>query len=218
MDDFEKQIEQVFVTESIPDLDESTIAQLKNRVKLNKTKHTTNSNTLFWKRFAICCCAVILLLPCILLPILLNGNEKFYAENNAVQVNLTSEFLSSYINKNYNQFSFILETCDAENITGLYDENRKNLLAMKMVLNKNDMPYTNIKMSMIVDRYFQTEDHNIYVKNATKVEDENYILYKKEIKSMYKTNYYFLIEYKSISIYLIMNKNDVNFIEKFLSN
>lgn len=207
-----KQINEYF-NETTPEPDKKTLQMLILKMRENKNK----SQKFQWKKFAVAICAVLLITPCILLPILLKDKkENFYTSNNTVKTKLSYQYTINYFNTNLPKYLFLFEECNLNYSYGFFAEETNNLLSVSLEFDKKDIPFTNLKIEFVVNKNYSIENKSVYIENATITQNNNYTLYEKEVVNFNNSLYYKCFVYENFEIYLIMDFNDIEIFEKFL--
>lgn len=162
-------------------------------------------------------CCLLILIPCIVLPIVLRDDEeKYYSENEVLQEEISKDFLTQYFAENYSQYSFVLNECDISYMYGYYGNQSKELLAVSLELYRKDVPFTKIEFDLILTNRYQFKSHSLYTKDSTITDKNDYRLYYKEPEAMFGKELYGMLEYNKYKLYIHMNLNDTEFFEKFL--
>lgn len=187
--------------------------QTKQQAEQPKSK---KKNLAKWKQIVIATCCLVLLVPCIVLPFVIKPEEKYYTDDDLSQVEITIEQAQSFISTNYSKYSFIFDDCEIISSCAFYENNSDKLIALSLILNKKDVPYTNIQFDLINTKNYTFARHSSFIENADITEKENYTLYQIEQKKGYKTNILSLLEYKNYRLYLEFKNKDNVFLEKFL--
>ncbi len=201
--------------ENVPELEADVLERLKAKVREKKVQKRVQIS--FWKNLAVAACCLLILIPCIVLPIVLRDDEeKYYSENEVVQEEISKDFLTQYFAENYSQYSFVLNECDVLFSYGYYDNENKQLLAVSLVLDKQDIPFTKIEFDLILSRKYKFKGHDSYIKDANISKGQDYILYQKVTESFYDEEFHGMLDYYKYKLYIHMNLNDTEFFEKFL--
>lgn len=220
MNDIEDKIKQYFKdSNDIPNLSETQIQNIHNKISTNKKKNSTKPILM---KLLISICCILIITPCFIIPILqFNKQNKtpspppaYYTDNTANQVVLDYEFTTNYIASNYPQYNFIFTDCQTSITLGYYDNNI--LLALDITLIKNDPPFSDLKFVLVTQDNFNYSDHNNFINTSNIETFENYILYKTENTSFYDTTIYGLFDYENYNLYITVNRSDNEFFEKFL--
>ena len=200
--------------ENVPELEADVLESLKAKVREKRAVKRVHVS--FWKNLAVAACCLLIMIPCIVLPIVLREDESYYSEDDVVQEEISKEYLTQYFSENYSQYSFFLDECDVLFSYGYYDNTNKQLLAVSLVLDKQDIPFTKIEFDLILTNKYKFKGHDSYVKDAVISKQQNYTLYQKLTESFYDEEFHGLLEYPKYKLYIHMNLNDSEFFEKFL--
>lgn len=169
-----------------------------------------------WKQVLIATCCLVLIVPCVLLPFLLKPEEKYYTDDDLNQVEITLQQAQTFIANNYSKYSFIFDDCEISFLYGYYENGTDNLIALSLILNKKDIPYTTIQFDLINTKNYTFARHNLFIENATVTEMQNYTLYKIVENKMYNKKILAYLEYNNYKLYLEFKSIDNGFLEKFL--
>lgn len=216
----EEEIYQYFAEEDIPQFDEATKQKFRELVKKNKP----NPKLLFWKRFSVLASCAICLMLFIILPFTLNRNStptdgippKYYMDDEVVKRTLTEQEVAQFIDDGFSKYQFLLTDCDFNSALGLYAPDTDNLLALSLDVTEKDIPFTFIKVNIVISDQLQFNAHNSYVDEAEKIESDNCIIYKKiEISGLKK---YLMghLQYQDYKLYFILNKVNNELFNKFI--
>ena len=215
MNNLEEELEQAFELE-IPEPDLSKLNQFDSLLERNKNKR---KKVVVFRRVAVACTLILLCLACFI-PLLKRDTEivRYYGDENTTQISITQEFAYNYISENLPNYTFIFEDCTFQSLHGIYDkETETRLLAIDMVVQSNNIPYTTLDINIVLNKNYTYSKHSYYV-DTTNVETiGNKKIYNKEvIDDNYKL--YTLIERNSYNTYLVLNVNDTAILEKFKEN
>jgi len=200
--------------ENVPELEADVLESLKAKVREKRAVKRVHVS--FWKNLAVAACCLLIMIPCIVLPIVLREDESYYSEDDVVQEEISKEYLTQYFSENYSQYSFVLDECDVLFSYGYYDNTNKQLLAVSLVLDKQDIPFTKIEFDLVLTNKYKFKSHDLYIKDTEKTLKEGYTLYYKEPEVMFGYELCGILEFSNYKLYIHMNTNDKEFFEKFL--
>ena len=169
-----------------------------------------------WKQVLIATCCLVLIVPCVLLPFLLKPEEKYYTDDDLNQVEITLQQAQTFIANNYSKYYFIFDDCEIISSCGYYENGTDNLIALSLILNKKDIPYTVINFDLINTKNYTFAKHSLFTEKATMTEETGYNLYKTVENKLYNKKILAFLEYSNYILYLEFKSIDNVFLEKFL--
>lgn len=173
----------------IPELSLEKQEELKNLVKQNKPKRKRFA---LWQRITAVASAVCLI-ALIIIPtvIMLNKNDDpqnppvnpptYYGDAEAIKIQHTLSETQSLVNTKFSKYNFIFNDLTYITSTGFYHPENNSLLAIKIICNESQIPYTQVEVHIIASKLFVFAEQTIYTNNAEFTTTNNY--------KMYKTNY-----------------------------
>ena len=215
MNNLEEELEQAFELE-IPEPDLSKLNQFDSLLERNKNKR---KKVVVFRRVAVACTLILLCLACFI-PLLKRDTEivRYYGDENTTQISITQEFAYNYISENLPNYTFIFEDCTFQSLHGIYDkETETKLLAIEMVAQKNNIPYTTLDINIVLNKNYTYSEHENYV-NTTDIEllDNMKVYNRENLEGNYKL--FVLIERINYNTYIELNINDTAILEKFKEN
>ncbi len=212
--ELENEINSYFDNKSIPQLDNAEKDRLKNKINENKNAKPCRYHL---KLTSILACLLILIItPCIVLPLTLRQNKKSYGDNQLSQTLLEREYVQDIISTKYPKYNFIFDDCKLQSMYGYFSPDKENkLLAMTFRLEKYDIPYTKCNAILVMEKNFIYSQHKNYILNAEITQTEDYKLYINKEISLISNRFLSLFEYKNYKLYLNFEINDQEFFEKF---
>ena len=212
MNKLDEDLKSYFKENPIPQLDEQSLAELRQQVannKRNKAKVRQKWITL------MATCLVVLLVPAILLPILLRP-VKYYKDTDVTQTEVTATFAQEYVNTNYSQYNFVFEECELTYSYGIYSADKNELLSLNLEFFKLEVPFSTLKLDIIVNKNLELNKYELIKTDSTKTQTQEYVLYKKESEKYNLITYSGLVEFKTYSIFIEINESDLDYFNKFL--
>lgn len=205
----------------IPEPDMESLERIKMKMQEDSKPKKSIKLNLFWRVFVSVACVIIILIPCILIPILYKGDEnnpngpadRYYTESETQKVSLEDDFVKNYINQNFSQYNFIFEDCESITAYGFYAESNK-LMAINLVMFIKEI-YIDVEVNLIVDNHYTYSQDSTYRENTNITQFDGYKLYYKEIEGFYETKVYGLFEYDKYKTYVYLADIDENFFNKF---
>lgn len=212
-DDVKKYLDQL-PAEKFTDQELATIIEKSEINKQSQRK----PKLVLWQKFAVVCCCLLAIVPCVLLPILLKPQrqEPYYGDDEVTQTDLERSFVEEYFQQNFPQYSFIFEECDINNMSGIYETKSNKLVAINLTVRKKAIPKTPLEINLILDRRYKYGQHDRYIDEAEISNKEDYVLYRRDVGTFNKTEIWALIEHQNYKLYLLFDLKDENFFEKFL--
>lgn len=209
----EKEIKEYYDNQNIPEIKKDNFVKLK--VEMDKS-FEKNRKFNRWKFATISLCSILILLISISIPFIIKyvNNDKYYSENGIIQNKIELNETRIYINENINQLNFIFDECQILYSYGYFDKDNK-LLALSINIEKNDIPFTNTTIDIVINKKYQFKMHETYTTNATITNHLDCTIYEKLVTNNNEEYKYVLIDKKEYSIYLKLNIDDIEFIEKF---
>ncbi len=198
-----------YFTDDFSELEPNRINKLKNRVIENKSNKKS-----FWLKFAYgataLCCIVAL---CVILPFALRP-EELYTYSDLIRHDLTLDYCQEYINENYPKYAFIFDDCNIISHYGQYAED--DLYILELEGTNNNIPYTYLEFTLIVNQDIDYPERNYYVVGAEITQSTDYTLYKKVANNFESQEMYALLDYENYDLYLRFSINDEELLNKFL--
>lgn len=221
-DKLAEEIKMSFENSSIPALDPANITKLQNYMDTkttkigDKRKSKGKARPIFIRLSVALFSFVLVLVPC-LLVFLLNANEtQFYGENEITQQAIGREDAIATLVAIDPRLSFVFDECACSFVYGYYQNETKKLVALNMNLDKYDVPFTNVKMDVILDKRYQYKFHETFLVNAEITENARYTLYQKSVVVDNYTQLWAAFLYDEYKLYLKLDCEDFDFFNKFL--
>lgn len=199
---------QDYFVDDFSELEADRIYKLKNKVRENKI----NKKNLFLKLSCIAtslCCLIL----CIVLPITLK-KEPLYTYTDLTRNEIPIDESENLIVESYPKYSFIFKDCDIFVSYGLYANNDLCILSLEGT--KKNVPYTYIEFTLVINQKVDYPEYEDYTKDADITQNEHYIFYKKTISNLTSQDLFALFDYENYDLYLKFNRNDEEFLNKFL--
>lgn len=216
-EDFEKNVQPKFDADFYDRL-HAKVEETVEKRKAEKNVVSKKANVNLWKRFAIACCCLLVILPCVLVPTLWPSkpDQSFYGDDEVTQTELEQTYAEEYFAQHFPQYSFIFEDCTIDHLYGYYENKSNSLLAFSLILQKNDIPFTNVEFNLILSKRYKFGKHDEYIDGAEISKRKEYTLYKKYVSNMDENEIWSLLDYTKFKLYLSLEIADEEFFEKFL--
>ncbi len=149
MKDIEKELEEYFKNEPIPQLSIEEKDKIKSKIKSNsntceKSQSKNGHRPRILPIFITC---LIILIPCIVLPITLTRQKQIYfKDTTAEKLELTIDNVKNIIDEKLPQHTFLYNDYDINFAEGYFIPQSNNLLAMTLDIKSRDLPYTQINI------------------------------------------------------------------------
>ena len=214
-DEIDEKLEDYYKNKPIPQLDEQTKEKLRDKIRQNQANARPRKN-MFKKLSILATCLILILIPCIVLPIALKP-EKYYKDNNVTQTELTTEYVTSYINENFEQYNFIFSECEVTYTYGIYSTDTNELLSINIELFKLAPPFSTIKIDLVVNKNLELSKYESYFADSEVITNDNYTMYKKTIETLLDTKIWACLEFNNYELYLEIDRLDEDFFNMFVS-
>ena len=198
-----------YFSEDFSEMDPKVFNNLKNEVKTNKPKKKQ-----FWFKLtcgatALCC----LIALCIVLPLTIKP-EPLYTYTDLTHHELSLDFCQEYINDNFSKYAFIFDECNFSVSYGQYAKDELYILGLRGT--KNNIPFTYLEFTLIINQGINYPEKEDYIVGAEIIENAEYLLYKKVMDGFQNQIIYALFDYDGYDLYLKLNINDEDLLNKFL--
>lgn len=216
MSDLEKDLKE-FYTKTDYDIQPDMNELARLQAKFEENKKLNVKQNIFWKRFLIsACCILIVLIPAIILPIILNnqGSElpTYYAKDTIKDDDYSLQDLNSYTNTNYNQLNFLFD--DEYTIKDIVSYTISDGTQMMFTFSIKEAGHsTNI--SFVTYKNFVFDEHNKYTDYATITNTTKHTKYYKENIFSFEKEFLVLYDYGGYRIYVKSNELNNDLIKKF---
>lgn len=199
-----------YFSNDFSELKPETLNNLKNKVKNNKPNRIKNLWLKLTCSATVLCCLIAL---CIIIPLTLRP-EPLYTYTDLTQRELTLEYCQEYINDNFSKYTFIFDECDFSVSYGQYAKNELYILGLRGT--KNNIPFTYLEFTLIINQNIDYPEKEDYIVGAEIIENTEYVLYKKVMDGFQNQIIYALFDYDDYDLYLQLNINDEELLNKFL--
>ncbi len=218
--EFDKMLEAYFYSKSTLEPDPEVLKNIKSEINNYEIKKQMPKPNL-WKIILSWSCVVLVAILSIILPLVLKNDvdqtTQYYTENDVEQINLDSEFVNNFINENFYNYIFILEECSIIEARGIYLKDTNNLLALSLEL-FNEFTFTELDLNLVINNNYTYNKDSFYKKDAEITTVNNVKIYKKVSGEIYSKVYNVLLQFENYNIYIEMNNDDQDFINKFIKN
>lgn len=199
-----------YFSNNFSELEPQTLNNLKNKVENNKQSRRKN----FWLKLtysttALCC----LIALCVILPLTLRP-EQLYTYTDLTQRELALEYCQEYIEQNFPKYDFIFDECDFSVSYGQYAKDELYILGLRGT--KSNIPFTYLEFTLIINQGINYPEKEDYIVGAEIIEKAEYVLYKKVMDSFQNQIIYALFDYDGYDLYLELNIDDEELLNKFL--
>ena len=202
-----------YFDKDIPMPDAEECKSLQNRLR-NSTAREKSPVQLI-KKLSIAFMVLLVIIPAIVLPFVLNKEEKYYKDYELTKIELQYDDAKNVIATNYQNYESIFDIC-VLNISYGYYSNKNELISIIYYFEKNDIPFTSLNLQIDLTNNYENPDKEAYMYNANIVKKENYTLYEKVVEETGTSTFYRLLVYKNYSVYLSMNIEDTDILNIFM--
>ena len=202
-----------YFDKDIPMPDAEECKSLQNRLR-NSTAREKSPIQLI-KKLSIAFMVLLVIIPAIVLPFVLNKEEKYYKDYELTKIELQYDDAKNVITTKYESYESIFDIC-VLNISYGYYSNKNELISVLYNFEKNDIPFTTICLQIDLTNNYENPDKGMYMYNANIVKNENYTLYEKVVEETGTSTFYRLLVYKNYSVYLSMNIEDTDILNIFM--
>ena len=203
---------------NIPEPNLTRIDKFDKLLEENK-KHSIKMT--YFKRIALSCMLILVIGISCMIPMFINKNNdnppvRYYGDNDVIQVDVSEDFIRSYINENIPNYNFIFDDCNIISKYAIYDkESNSKLLALRLQLDKIDVPFTSVSMNIILNKNYTYSEHSTYINDSNLEEINDTKIYTKEHGDSFNYSLLCLIERQNHNTYLKLNIDDFELLEKF---
>ncbi len=191
-----------------------TLISTTNQQKV-KEKHSPKG---FKRTILALACLIILLVPSILIPILLEKDappdEPYYSDDTLSQTRLTKDTTQELLLSHNAEYMFLLDECAYINSNAFYND-KNELIALTLKVEKNDIPFTSVYVVIAYSKFYDYKYHQDYINQAEKKEFSNVTLYENIIGEDFNIQYLRYFIYENYRVYLNLNIEDIDLIDKF---
>lgn len=202
-----------YFDKDIPMPDAEECKSLQNRLR-NSTAREKSPIQLI-KKLSIAFMVLLVIIPAIVLPFVLNKEEKYYKDYELTKIELQYDDAKNIIATNYQNYESIFDIC-VLNISYGYYSNKNELISIIYYFEKNNIPFTSLNLQIDLTNNYENPDKEAYMYNANIVKKENYTLYEKVVEETGTSTFYRLLVYKNYSVYLSMNIEDTDILNIFM--
>lgn len=202
-----------YFDKDIPMPDAEECKSLQNRLR-NSTAREKSPIQLI-KKLSIAFMVLLVIIPAIVLPFVLNKEEKYYKDYDLTEVKLEYEDAKNVITNKYESYESIFDICVLNGSYGYYS-NKNELISIIYFFEKNDIPFTSLNLQIDLTNNYENPNKGMYMYNANIVKKENYTLYEKVVEETGASTFYRLFVYKNYSVYLSMNIEDTDILNIFM--
>lgn len=186
---------------------------LQNRLR-NSTAREKSPIQLI-KKLSIAFMVLLVIIPAIVLPFVLNREEKYYKDYDLTEIELQYDDAKNVITTKYESYESIFDICVLNGSYGYYS-NKNELISIIYFFEKNDIPFTSLNLQIDLTNNYENPNKGMYMYNANIVKKENYTLYEKVVEETGASTFYRLFVYKNYSVYLSMNIEDTDILNIFM--
>lgn len=202
-----------YFDKDIPMPDAEECKSLQNRLR-NSTAREKSPIQLI-KKLSIAFMVLLVIIPAIVLPFVLNKEENYYKDYDLTEVKLEYEDAKNVITGKYESYESIFDICVLNGSYGYYS-NKNELISIIYFFEKNDIPFTSLNLQIDLTNNYENPNKGMYMYNAIIVKNENYTLYEKVVEETGTSTFYRLFVYKNYSVYLSMNIEDTDILNIFM--
>lgn len=186
---------------------------LQNRLR-NSTAREKSPIQLI-KKLSIAFMVLLVIIPAIVLPFVLNREEKYYKDYDLTEIELQYDDAKNVITTKYESYESIFDICVLNGSYGYYS-NKNELISIIYFFEKNDIPFTSLNLQIDFTNNYENPDKETYMYNANITKNANYTLYEREVEETGASTFYRLFVYKNYSVYLSMNIEDTDILNIFM--
>ena len=168
-----------YFDKDIPMPDAEECKSLQNRLR-NSTAREKSPIQLI-KKLSIAFMVLLVIIPAIVLPFVLNKEEKYYKDYELTKIELQYDDAKNVIATNYQNYESIFDIC-VLNISYGYYSNKNELISIIYYFEKNNIPFTSLNLQIDLTNNYENPDKEAYMYNANIVKKENYTLYEKVVE------------------------------------
>lgn len=202
-----------YFDKDIPMPDAEECKSLQNRLR-NSTAREKSPIQLI-KKLSIAFMVLLVIIPAIVLPFVLNKEEKYYKDYDLTKIELQYDDAKNVITTKYESYENIFDICVLNSSYGYYS-NKNELISIIYYFEKNDIPFSSLNLQIDLTNNYENPDKGMYMYNANIVKNENYTLYEKVVEETGTSTFYRLLVYKNYSVYLSMNIEDTDILNIFM--
>ena len=202
-----------YFDKDIPMPDAEECKSLQNRLR-NSTAREKSPIQLI-KKLSIAFMVLLVIIPAIVLPFVLNKEEKYYSDLDLTEVKLEYEDAKNAITTNYPNYESIFGNCTLYTAYGYYTE-KNQLISILCEFEKNDIPFTSLNLQIDLTNNYKNPNKEAYMCNANITKNANYTLYEREVEETTISTFYKLLVFKNYSVYLSMNIEDTDILNIFM--
>lgn len=202
-----------YFDKDIPMPDAEECKSLQNRLR-NSTAREKSPVQLI-KKLSIAFMVLLVIIPAIVLPFVLNKEEKYYKDYDLTEIELQYDDAKNVITTKYESYESIFDICVLNGSYGYYS-NKNELISIIYFFEKNDIPFTSLNLQIDLTNNYENPNKGMYMYNANIVKKENYTLYEKVVEETGASTFYRLFVYKNYSVYLSMNIEDTDILNIFM--
>lgn len=202
-----------YFDKDIPMPDAEECKSLQNRLR-NSTAREKSPVQLI-KKLSIAFMVLLVIIPAIVLPFVLNKEEKYYKDYELTKIELQYDDAKNVITTKYQNYESIFDICVLNSSYGYYS-NKNELISVLYNFGKNDIPFTTICLQIDLTNNYKNPDKEAYMYNANITKNANYTLYEREVEETTISTFYKLLVFKNYSVYLSMNIEDTDILNIFM--
>jgi len=219
----EQELEQYFEDVEVPEMSEHRKEELRNLVAQNKLKR---KRITLWRKITAVASAVCLI-ALIIIPTVIMLNKKdntpnpptnpptYYGKGEATKIQHTLEETQTIINTSFPKYNFMFTDLTYISSKGFYHPEDETLLAIQIIFNESEIPYTQVEIHIVASEQFVFDDQPLYTANAehtTTSEFEMYKFYQLDIMESMRG----YIIYKDHEIYINLARINDTLFNKFI--
>jgi len=220
-------LEQYFLSVEVPELNNIKIESLKNHVSENKP---IRKRITLWRKItaiasAICLIALIIIPTSVMLG--KNDNSQnptntppeppiYYGKAEATKIPHSLEETQEIINANFSKYNFMFTDLTYVSSMGYYNPTNNNLLAIRLVFNESEIPYSQVEIHLVSSELFVLENEIIYTELAEFTQTKEYKMYKKINPDPFNEFLRGYIIYENHEIYINLARINEALFNKFI--
>lgn len=218
--DLEKYYEDI----EVPELSLEKQEELRNLVKQNtpKRKRFALWQTITAVASAVCLVALIII-PTI---VMLNKNDDpqnpppitppiYFGKDEATKVELNLVETQNIVNTQFAKYNFMFTDLTYISSKGFYNPENNNLLAIQIIFNEKEIPYTQVEIHLVSSKQFILDEQTIYTTDAEQTITATYEMYKLYQLDLIENMFGYII-FEDHEIYIHLARINETLFNKFI--
>ncbi len=166
-------------------------------------------------------CLIVIIIPSVLIPVLLIDNtpeeETYYCDEDLIEDQLTLEEARTLVLSKNSNYGFLFDECNFNQSSAFYND-KNELITISLKLEKNDFPFTIFEIVLVYYNNYEFKYHDDYTNLAEVKQISGLTVYEKTSNDNFDPIYYRYIIHKNHKVYLLLDKEDTDIINKFIEN